>query len=123
LRYKSPLNGAEIMRFFRLVGGHPYLVRRGLYEMAAHQRDFAEIEAQADRDDGIFGDHLARLLATLTQDAELTGVMQKILRGEPCPASESFYRLRSAGLILGESPAGAHPRCELYAAYLKRHLT
>jgi DNA-binding SARP family transcriptional activator len=122
-RHKSPLqNAGEMMRYFRLVGGHPYLVRCGLYEMAAHQMGIADIEAQADRDDGVFGDHLARMLTALTQDAELTEFVQKMLRGEPCPTAESFYRLRSAGLIGGESQATAQPRCGLYATYLKRHL-
>ncbi len=33
-RYGSPLKeNAQVARYFRLVSGHPYLVRRGLYEM------------------------------------------------------------------------------------------
>src|SRR5205823_4580609 len=36
-RYGEPLQDqAELERFFRLVGGHPYLVRRGLDEMTRH---------------------------------------------------------------------------------------
>ncbi|MGH9847852.1 MAG: AAA-like domain-containing protein, partial [Blastocatellia bacterium] len=35
-RYGSPLGEAEVERYFRLVGGHPYLVRCGLHEMTAH---------------------------------------------------------------------------------------
>jgi hypothetical protein len=75
-----------------------------------------------DADDGIFGDHLRRMLLALAKDAALLEVMRKILNGEGCPSSDAFYRLRSAGLLAGDSPATARPRCELYAKYLKRHL-
>ena len=52
-RYGSPLQGnADLVRFFRLVGGHPYLVQRGLYEMVTHHLDIAAFESQADRDEG-----------------------------------------------------------------------
>ena len=58
----------------------------------------------------------------LVRDAHLTEAMRRILRQETCPDSESFDRLRSAGLITGNIPEEARPRCRLYAAYLRRHL-
>jgi hypothetical protein len=123
LRYGSSLRDrAEVARYFRLVGGHPYLVRRGLHEMAAHDLKLADLEAQADHDEGPFGDHLRRLFVSLTQDAFLCEVMRGVLRGKPCSTSESFYRLRSAGLISGDSARDVRPRCQLYATYLERHL-
>src|SRR5205807_3161446 len=68
-RYGSPLrDGAEVARYYRLVSGQPYLVRRGLEEMATHSVDMAAFEAQADRDEGIFGDHLRRILVSLLKD-------------------------------------------------------
>jgi hypothetical protein len=48
--------------------------------------------------------------------------MRGVLNNKPCPDSESFDRLRSAGLVLGNIPEEARPRCRLYAAYLRRHL-
>jgi hypothetical protein len=45
-----------------------------------------------------------------------------MLRGKPCPTPESFYRLRSAGLMTGDSASDARPRCQLYATYLEKHL-
>jgi hypothetical protein len=122
-RYGTPLRSvAEVARFHRLVGGHPYLVRRGLDEMVTRGLDIAALEADADRDEGLFGDHLRRLLVSLSRDPELTAVMRSVLRGAPCPNSESFYRLRSAGVIVGESARDARIRCNLYALYLSRHL-
>jgi serine/threonine protein kinase len=122
-RYGSPLrNKAELARYYRLVGGHPYLARRGLHEMAIHGLDLPALEAQADHDEGPFGDHLRRLLLSLRQDAALCEVVRGVLRGQPCPSPESFYRLRSAGLMSGESAQSVKPRCQLYPTYLEKHL-
>src|SRR5205085_11968797 len=70
LRHGEPLGGPEeLKRFFNLVGGHPYLVRRGLHEMARRGMRLAAIEADACRDEGPFGDHLRRLLLSLGRAA------------------------------------------------------
>jgi hypothetical protein len=122
-RYGSPLpDAAALDRFFHLVSGHPFLVRRALHEMVTQRLDVGALEAQADLDEGIFGDHLRRMLMVLARDPALTDVVRGILVGAPCPTPESFYRLRSAGLITGSSPNDVRPRCELYATYLKRRL-
>ncbi|MEJ7616697.1 MAG: AAA-like domain-containing protein [Pyrinomonadaceae bacterium] len=123
LRYGSPLKGtAEVARFFRLVGGHPYLSRRGLHEMVTHNQGLSAFESHADRDEGSFGDHLRRILVLLAKDPVLMEVVRDVLRGKPCPTMESFYRLRSAGVMSGDSARDARPRCQLYATYLERHL-
>jgi len=122
-RYGLPLpDGAAVARFFQLVGGQPYLVRRGLDEISRRGLGIGDFEAEADRDEGLFGDHLRRILITLSQDAGQTEAVQGLLRGRPCPTPESFYRLRSAGLIAGTSAADAGFRCRLYEMYLGRHL-
>jgi serine/threonine protein kinase len=122
-RYGSPLRDrAEIARYFRLVGGHPYLVRRGLHEMVARRWSLADLENQADHDEGPFGDHLRRLLLSLSQDPGLREVVQNVLQGKPSANTDSFYRLRSAGLMAGESVRDLRPRCQLYANYLEKHL-
>jgi hypothetical protein len=122
-RYGSPLKDeAEVARYHRLVSGHPYLVRCGLQEMIVHHRDLAALEAIADREDGPFGDHLRRIIASLEQDPALCEVARGILQGQPCPTQESFYRLRSAGLIAGDSARDARARCQLYATYLGKRL-
>jgi DNA-binding SARP family transcriptional activator len=122
-RHGSPLHGSdEVERFYGLVSGQPFLVRRGLLEMASHGLDISALEAQADRDEGIFGDHLRRILVLLVKDPELRDAVRGVLRGEPCPTPESFYRLRSAGVLTGGSAREARPRCRLYDRYLSRHL-
>lgn len=122
-RYGSPLAAeADVQRFFRLLNGHPYLTRRGLHELATRRLSMAEFADLATANEGPYGDHLRRILMLLARDASLTDVVRGILRGEPCPTTESFYRLRSAGLVVGDSSRTARPRCQLYAAYLERHL-
>jgi hypothetical protein len=121
-RYGSPLgNRAELSQFFDLLGGHPYLTRRGLRQMIDRKIDIKGLLAQADRDEGLFGDHLRRMIFLLAQDEDLTASLRGVLRGQPCDYG-SFHRLQSGGVLKGESAAEAKPRCRLYATYLQRHL-
>lgn len=122
-RYGSPLSDpAAVQRFFALLHGHPYLTRRGLSEIRTKNLTIDAIEAQADRSDGLFGDHLRRLLAAVTSTPELTEIVRALANGQPCATEEVFYRLRSAGLLTGTSREQSEWRCPIYASYLKRNL-
>ena len=123
VRHGSPLGSdSEIERFYRLFAGQPYLIRRALHEMVSQGATLAVLEQEGDREEGPFGDHLRRILVLLARDPELCNVVRTILRGQPCPDAESFYRLRSAGVMAGDSSRDVRPRCELYASFLKRYL-
>jgi DNA-binding SARP family transcriptional activator len=123
-RYRCPLRTAsEVSRFFEWVGGQSYLAHRGIQMMAARGVDLATLEPQLGSETGIFGDHLRRVLLSVTQDPELREAVKQVLEGHPCPSVECFYRLRSAGVLAGEAAREARPRCRLYAVYLKAHLT
>ena len=122
-RYGCPLKGTtDTAALFKLLGGQPYLTRRGLNEMGSRGMDFHTFEAQACRDEGPFGDHLRRILFSLAQDPALCEVVRGLLNGRPSAANEEFYRLRSAGILAGDSAREMQPRCELYQRYLTRHL-
>lgn len=122
-RYGSPLrDAAELRRFYGLVGGQPYLVRRAFNAMIAGEISLADFAENADRDEGVFGDHLRRILVLLAKDPELTEIVKAILRGVPAASGTTFYRLRSAGVMKGDSPREIRPRCEIYGSYLRRHL-
>jgi hypothetical protein len=122
-RYRSPVKSQEeLNRFYRLVGGQPYLVRRGLHELASRKLTYDAFEEHAARDESFYGDHLRRILVLLVRDPELTQAMKSVLNAQPCPSSESFDRLRSAGILIGHTPEEARPRCRLYSIYLRRHL-
>ncbi len=122
-RYGAPLRqDAELARYYALVGGHPYLVRRGLHEMVAHGTPLAVLEGRAQSNQWIFGEHLRRIVVLLDRDAELREAARAVLQGRACPTDEAFYRLRSAGVFAGHAAGEARPRCRLYAAYLEQHL-
>jgi hypothetical protein len=122
-RHGAPLGSAPARAAFgRLVGGHPYLANRGLYELVASGLSLEQFAATAGRDEGLFGDHLRRILVMLGKDSELLAATTELLRVGARPSPRCFYRLRAAGLIVGDSPADARPRCALYDTYLKRHL-
>jgi class 3 adenylate cyclase len=110
-RYGAPLRTeGEISRFHSLIGGQPYLSCRGLDEMASQGMDIATFEVQAATEEGLFGDHLRRLLFSLSQDHELIEAVRLVLRGGEVPSPETFYRLRGAGVIIGESAHNARLR-------------
>jgi hypothetical protein len=122
-RYGAPLRGgAELEACHLLMGGHPYLTHRALHHMAVQNLEFRRLAAVADREDGVFGDHLRRLLISLAREPLLCEAMREVLQGRPCPDSDRFYRLSSAGVVTGDSPQTARPRCGLYARYLERQL-
>ena len=122
-RYGNPLvDNKELIRFQQLVGGHPYLSQRGLYEICKRKTTFAELEKHADQDDGAFGDHLNRLLLSLQQDQNLLEELRGFLLSSSTLSNSAFYRLRSAGVLSGDTADDSRPRCDLYARYLKKHL-
>ena len=122
-RIGAPLHARdEVGDFQQLLSGHPYLVHRGLYEMKLRGLPLREFAAAAARDEGPYGDHLRRILVLLARDPELTEEVRRILRGQPCESMDNFYRLRSAGLVAGDSSREAAMRCTLYSDYLGRHL-
>jgi hypothetical protein len=90
--------------------------------MATERLSLAQIEAQAGREHGPFGDHLRRLSRSLSEDPHLLEALRQALAQGACPTEESFYRLRSAGVLLGDTAADVRPRCGLYRAYLAARL-
>ena len=122
-RCGSPLpDRVSLERLYALIGGQPYLTRRALHEMAVRGMALDALETHADRDEGVFGDHLRRLLTALSQDEALTQVVRSMLHGQPCPTPESFYRLRSAGVLTGEWGEEIDFRCRIYSTYLIRRI-
>jgi serine/threonine protein kinase len=122
-RYGSPLRSAEeINQFFELLSGQPYLSQRGFHEMVAHHIDFHTFLTIAPKDEGPFGDHLRRILVSLAQDPHLIEVVRSVLDQKHSSTPDAFYRLRSSGIVSGESAREMKLRCRLYQIYLSRHL-
>lgn len=114
-RYGSVLQDgtASLTRLMALVGGHPYLLQCAFDELR-RGATLSALESDAAREAGSIGEHLRRLRALLEHEPVLARAMTAVVRGGGCPDRDTFYRLRSAGYILGSSPADAQPRCGLY---------
>lgn len=122
-RYGSPIKSREdLERLFSLVGGHPYLVNRTFWEMSTHGVDINQIYDGAALEESIYSDHLHRLLHSLRRNDELRESVKEVMSDRGCPTVESFYRLRSAGILQGASPGEAAIRCKLYRLYLQDRL-
>jgi hypothetical protein len=121
--YGKPLfANAQLARFYELLSGQPYLVRRGLHELTASKMPFEEFSAVADRDEGPFGDHLRRMLVMLARDPRLIQAVRSVLDGSNTLSMDEFYRMRAAGILIGESADNCKMRCALYGNYLASHL-
>lgn len=121
-RYGSPIRGAaDLARIYALLSGQPYLTRRALDELARGAITLDELVARSGLDEGIFGDHLRRLVVVLTQDPQMHRAVRSLLAGERL-APDAFFRLRAGGLITGDTNADARFRCAMYEGYMRRHL-
>jgi class 3 adenylate cyclase len=122
-RYGSPLRTApELQRFFDLINGHPYLSNRGLYELSMRGIDLLTLMEEAPSPSGPFGDHLRRIIAILGENLNLEEVVRDHLKGRFTCSAEDFFRLRSAGIMSGDSPQSMRLRSHLYRQFLERYL-
>jgi hypothetical protein len=120
-RAGSLLKGeTEVQELFELIGGQPFLVRRALNSLAGGQT-FSELMEIASREDGPFGDHLKRLLVSVSRLEGVLEAVRQVLKGETPNDSEAMSRLVSSGIAV-EDFDGPRMRNALYKAYLSRHL-
>ncbi len=119
-RHDSPLSADEVDQLAALVGGHPYLVRKALYEVANRHLPFAALLANAIDELGPFGDHLRRFAFGLYGQEDLQEALRQVLRYKKCRDERLFHRLQGAGLIRQEGKAVVF-RCQLYADFFREH--
>ena len=72
-------------RYCHLVGGHPYLLHSGIFEMKRRGLTLSAFEALADDDEGPFGDHLRRILVLLARDPVLTEAVREVSAWQALP--------------------------------------
>ena len=120
-RHESPFNKKEQEKLFKLLHGHPYLVRRALYLVATKRISVEDLFKQATEDRGPFGDHLRYYLFRLQGRTELIDGLRQVIRNNTLGDEQSFFRLRGAGLVRREG-GKVMPRCELYENYFREHL-
>ncbi|MEL6193144.1 MAG: AAA-like domain-containing protein [Bacteroidota bacterium] len=111
----------ELEKLKKFLGGHPYLIRRFLYEMASSEAPFEKMLENANKDDGPFGDHLKRHHLNLSDRKDCLKVLKEILNGKEVFQRMVTDRLLAAGLIKGSTPR-FEAACELYDRYFREKL-
>jgi hypothetical protein len=120
-RHGRPLDVAGEGQLNDLLGGHPFLTRRALYQVASGRNTEQALFGQAAAERGPFGDHLRYHLFRLHGQPELVqGLVQVIGQGR-CDDETVFWRLHGAGLVRGEFQR-ARMRNHLYASFFGTHL-
>ena len=122
-RHGSPLRTSEdIQQLLDLVGGHPYLVRQGLYALKVNSWTMANLKEAATKDTGPFGDHLRQWAWYLEERKELQSALRQVLQRGQATEEAHFQRLRAAGLVRGPTRDAVGLRCQLYQDYFAHHL-
>ena len=69
---------AEIEVLMAMVGGHPYLVRKAMFESSYHNIELKKLLKDADEGTGIYNDHLRRILTQLQKTPEVLEALKVI---------------------------------------------
>jgi len=122
-RYGEPLRGIDQVHEVQdLLDGQPFLTRTAFDVLIRSNGNLRGLLASADRDDGPFGDHLRRVLVSVTQLSTVRDVIDRVMANAFVETTPEVDRLVAAG-ILAKTPTGNHLiRCKLYRKYLERHL-
>jgi len=122
-RHQLEWQPAEIEQLMMLTGGHPYLVRQALYQIARGRMNLEQLSQLAATEEGIYGDHLRRQLGNLQEDPELINAFKELIASNRPLQLDSrlAFKLRSIGLVRFQ---GNHvvPMCDLYRQYFRQSL-
>ncbi len=105
------------------MGGHPYLIRVALYEIARERMSWQEFLSIAPTEEGIYQDHLRRHLLNLEQDESLLIAYKQVVATEhPVQiGSSDGFKLKSMSLVKFQGNK-VMPLCELYRRYFRNRL-
>jgi hypothetical protein len=120
-RHGEPVGSEEFSQFMNLLGGHPYLTRKALYNLVAESQAWPAFRDSAPSDSGPFGDHLRRQLWLLRDEPDLQNALRQVIQYERCDDDVARFRLLRAGLIKG---SGDYYACrnDLYRIYFREKL-
>lgn len=119
-RHGLAFSQEDVTKLLQVVGGHPYLTRVVLYEMATFGHSLDDLLTDSSAESGPFGDHLRRHLWNLQQHPELGSAMRALVATDRPVAfrSEVEFKLESMGLVERDA-GGIKPRYDLYRQYFK----
>nr|WP_199301698.1 AAA-like domain-containing protein [Trichocoleus sp. FACHB-90] len=115
-------NDSELEQLMRLVGGHPFLVRVALYQIARSRMTFQKLQQLAPTEEGPYSDHLRRHLLNLKNDQDLLAAFKQVIAAEiPVDCGTEAFKLRSMGLVKLQGNK-VMPLCDLYRQYFHDRL-
>lgn len=116
-------SSSEVAQLMSMVDGHPYLVRRALYEIVQDNLTLERFLTIAPTEEGIYSDHLRRHLENLHNDPQLEAAMQQVVLATGAVRIESSlgFKLHSMGLVKRRGN-DVLPLCNLYQIYFRDRL-
>ena len=119
-RYGLDWSATEIEALMSVVGGHPFLVRLGLYRIARGEIGLAQLVRDAATESGPYGDHLRRHWWNLEKYPPLLEAMQRVVVAADWLRlpSEQAFKLNGMGLVRLQGDR-VRPRYPLYEAYFR----
>ena len=97
-RHSEPLDRAQVIDLMELLGGHPFLTRLALYQIATRRIDVDSLCQRALEDNGPFGNHLRHHFREILGNERLTRVLTQIGTEGICNERD-FQDLRERGLV------------------------
>jgi serine/threonine-protein kinase len=123
-RHQLDWQPTQVKQLMLLTGGHPYLVRQALYQIARGRMNWDTLLQLAPTEEGIYGDHLRRQLGNLKEDPELLEAYKELVQSDrPLQLdSQISFKLRSIGLVkfVGNQVV---PMCNLYYRYFQQTMS
>jgi serine/threonine-protein kinase len=122
-RHRLNFSQQQLDQLMAMVGGHPYLVRVALYQIARGRMTLEKLLQIAPTEEGPYYDHLRRHLLNLEENAELVAAAKQVVAADSpieIKTAEAF-KLRSMGLVKFQGNA-VMPLCDLYRVYFRVRL-
>lgn len=122
-RHNVELSLAQVEQLMTMVGGHPYLVRVALYNIARGRMTLEKLLEVAPTEEGPYYDHLRRHLCNLEENVQLVAAVKQVVAANSpveIRTAEAF-KLRSMGLVKFQGNA-VMPLCDLYCQYFRDRL-
>ncbi|MDJ0703136.1 MAG: AAA-like domain-containing protein [Leptolyngbyaceae cyanobacterium MO_188.B28] len=122
-RYHLNLAVQQKQQLINLVGGHPYLLRVALYQLARGRITLPRLLDEAPTESGLYNDHLRRHLLNLEAESDLVRAFQQVISAnQPIEiGSTEAFKLSSMGLVKYQRNQ-VFPLCDLYRQYFQNRL-
>jgi hypothetical protein len=116
-------NSDQVEKLMVMVGGHPYLVRVALYQIARTEITLEYLLQIAPTEEGLYRDHLLNHLFNLEKNQELFKAMKQVVAAKAPVriAPKEDLELLSMGLVKKKGN-DVLPLCELYRQYFRDRL-